>query len=141
VAGTPVDFRTPKTLGEGLRGDNRLLEECRGYDINFVLRCHGIRHAADLYDPNSGRGMKVMTDMPGLQLYTANDPAEELLAGGVKLKAHQAVCLETQFFPDSPNRNGFPGSILDPNVVFKSVTIYQFYAGQEMSHANPFFNH
>jgi aldose 1-epimerase len=115
VAGTVFDFTSPKPIGRDINADDALLRQNNGYDINYVLQGSGMRAAADLYDPSSGRGMKVLTDMPGLQIYTAND------------HNHRAVCLETQFYPDSPNHKNFPSCIIKPGIVFHSSTAYCFY--------------
>jgi aldose 1-epimerase len=106
-----------------------MLKDDMGYDINYVLdNDHAtLDLAADLYEPESGRLMKVFTDQPGMQLYTANwwngsilDPKNR------PYLKHGAVALETQAFPDSPNHLNFPNTVLSPSQVYHSKTIYQF---------------
>jgi aldose 1-epimerase len=125
VAGTPFDFRTAKPVGRDIDQENDQLKNGSGYDHNFVL--NGDKVAATLYDPLSGRLMEVLTDQPGIQLYTAN-----FLKGGLTGKSgrpyqrRSALCLETQHFADSPNKPDFPSTILRPGEVFESQTIYRF---------------
>ncbi len=127
VAGTPFDFTEPKTIGQDIAADDRLLKICNGYDHNFVLNGTGMKKAAELFDEPSGRVMEVFTDLPGIQLYTANSfGADAKTKGGVKMEPHHAVCLETQFFPDSVHHPEFPFSFLKPNEEFESTTIYKF---------------
>jgi len=126
LSDTPLDFLSPKKIGEGIDQ----FPSDRGYDHNYIL----IRDfpgelvpAAELYEPLSGRMLRVFTDQPAVQLYTANwwDGALVGLQGKPYVK-HGAVALETQAFPDSPNHPEFPNTILDPGDVYRSVTIYEF---------------
>jgi aldose 1-epimerase len=131
VAGTPFDFRRPKTVGQDIRAQEHTLKRFGGYDHNFVLNGSdgGVRKAAELYDAASGRRMLVFTDLPGVQVYTANSFGEGVKGnGGIPLKAHHAICMETQFFPDSVNRPEFPYENLKPGRPFRSTTIYKFTA-------------
>jgi aldose 1-epimerase len=120
VAGTRFDFREPAALGARLG---------EGYDHNFVLNGSGsgLRHAARLEDPHSGRRLDIHTTEPGLQLYTGN-----FLDGTIEGKSgrpyarHAGVCLETQHFPDSPHRPGFPTTVLRPGEVYRSTTVWAF---------------
>jgi aldose 1-epimerase len=129
VEGTPYDFRTSKPIGQDIQASEPFLAQCGGYDVNFVLRnANGLRKAAELYDPESGRVMQVYTDLPGLQVYTANSfPAGSTGHGGVPFKPHHAVCLETQFFPDAVHHPQFPYSNLKPNHSFHSATEFRFH--------------
>ncbi len=126
VAGTPFDFREAKPVGGDIGKKHEQLTFGSGYDHTFVIT-EGAAIAAELYDPTSGRLMQVITDQPGVQLYTAN-----FLAGGLTGKSGQpyqrrsAVCLETQHFPDSPNKPDFPNTILRPGEVYATTTIYRF---------------
>jgi len=100
-----------------------------GYDINYVLqnKISEPALAAELYEPESGRLLKVFTDQPGMQLYTANWWDGTLTGQQDKpYIQHGAVALETQAFPDSPNHLNFPGTILRPGQVYHSETVYQF---------------
>ena len=120
VAGTTFDFRLPHAIGK------RIAQVPGGYDHNFVLN-NGLRVAASVYDPASGRTMAVMTEQPGVQLYTGNFLDGSLTGkGGTVYGQHAGFCLETQHFPDSPNQPGFPDTILRPGETFRSTTVYQF---------------
>ena len=120
VAGTPFDFTVPHAIGE------RIAQVPGGYDHNFVLN-NGLRVAASVYDPASGRTMDVTTDQPGIQLYTGNF-LDGTLTGkdGTVYGQYAGFCLETQHFPDSPNQPDFPSTILRPGETFCSSTVYQF---------------
>ena len=109
VAGTRFDFRQTRKIGAG-------------YDHNFVLDKGVTEQAvevAELYDPGSGRVLTVATTEPGLQLYTADHLPEPFAPG-------DGVALETQHFPDSPNRPEFPSTVLRPGEVYRSQTVYGF---------------
>jgi len=129
VANTPMDFRTPMAIGAHINDKNEQLEFGRGYDHNWVLRGEAgkVRKVAELYDATSGRLMSVFTDQPGLQFYSGN-----FLDGSAKGKNgvayHQrcALCLETQAFPDTPNKPQFPSATLRPGQTYRQTTIYQF---------------
>ena len=100
-----------------------------GYDINYVLnnKTSEPALAAELYEPVSGRLMKVFTDQPGMQLYTSNWWDGSLVGQQIKpYEKHGAVALETQAFPDAPNHSNFPNTILRPGEVYRSETAYQF---------------
>lgn len=131
VAGTPFDFRLAKTIGQDIRAQEHSLKYCGGYDHNFVLGpSESVRRVAELSDGASGRTMLVFTDLPGIQIYTANSfSAGAKGCGGVPLKAHHAVCLETQFYPNSVNEPAFPYANLKPEKPFHSTTIYKFTIG------------
>jgi aldose 1-epimerase len=128
VAGTPLDLRGFKRIGDGLREG----ETCRqmvlgtGYDHNYVLnKGSAMGLAAVVKDPASGRVMEVLTDQPGVQFYSGNHtnvPGK----GGAHYGAHSGLCLETQHFPDSPNQPHFPSTVLRPGERFASCTIYAF---------------
>lgn len=127
IAGTAYDFNKPKTIGQDIRANDSLLKSCGGYDHNFVLKGgDGMKKAGELYDQASGRVMSVFTDMPGMQVYTANGISVETGKGGVKYLSHHAICLETQFFPDSMHHANFPYQNLKPGEKYKHTTIYKF---------------
>lgn len=117
VKGTRYDFTTPHTIGG--RGE-------QGYDNNFVLnaRPDTITHAASVVDPESGRKLDVYTTEPGMQFYTANG-LSGMGSNGVPFGSQKAFCLETQHFPDSPNKENFPSTVLRPGETFHSETIYK----------------
>lgn len=127
VAGTPFDFRTPKSLGRDIGADHPQLVHGGGYDHNWALDGTGFREVAELIDPASGRRMTVLTDRPGLQVYSGNflsgEPAGK---GGAVYGPRCAVALEAQHFPDAPNQPGFPSPRLDPGAVDATRTIYRF---------------
>ena len=129
VAGTPLDFRRPTSLGARIDGDDAQLRWARGYDHNFVVRRAGagLVHAARVVEPVSGRTLDVYTTEPGMQLYTAN-ALDGSIHGkrGIVYGRRSAVCLETQHFPDSPNQPSFPNTILRPGEAFASRTVFAF---------------
>ena len=126
VAGTPMDFRTEKPIGRDIGADYTPLHYQGGYDHNFVLTAPGLdRPSARLRDPGSGRIMEVYTTCPGLQLYTANS-LNVTGKGGLVYGPRTAVCLETQFFPDTVNHPNFPTCIQKANVPFDSETVFAF---------------
>ncbi|MCI1965823.1 MAG: galactose mutarotase [Oscillospiraceae bacterium] len=128
VEGTPYDFHRAKPIGRDIDADDPLLIQCGGYDVNYVLEnSDGLKQAGELFEPESGRRLRVYTDLPGMQVYTANHfPAGAVCCGNVELKPHHAVCLETQYFPDSPHHPEFPYQNLKPDVPFHSTTVYRF---------------
>jgi aldose 1-epimerase len=129
VEGTPFDFRSAHAIGERINANNQQIKFGKGYDHNWVLNHTGAGPtlAARVHDPKSNRSMEVLTTEPGLQFYTGN-----FLDGSVKGKrgkAYQhrsAFCMETQHFPDSPNKKDFPSTTLRPGQEYKSTTIYRF---------------
>ena len=127
VEGTPMDFREMKPIGRDIGAEDRQLRFGNGYDHNWMVDGEGYRTAAILFDPESGRRMTVKTDLPAMQMYTAN-----FLDGtatdrtGRKLEMRTGVCFETQFPPDAPNKPAFPSSILPAGKPFVSVTSYRF---------------
>jgi aldose 1-epimerase len=128
VAGTPFDFAKPHTVGERINAnDEQLHLGHNGYDHNFVLDGKGMREAAVVYDPASGRVLTVLTDQPGVQFYTSNFLDGSIKGkGGVAYPRNAALCLETQHFPDSPNQANFPTTLLKPGERFHSTTIFRF---------------
>ncbi len=147
VAGGPFDFRTAKRVG-------RDLQAAGGYDHCFVLdradgasigAADGTRGGttgsgavgaeglgalvdfAELKDPESGRRMKVATSLPGVQLYSGNFLSGGLGKGGARYGRHAGLCLETELFPDAPNRPDFPSAVLRPGEVWRHATRYRFF--------------
>ncbi len=128
VEGTPLDFRQPTAIGA--RWD-RLPESLKGYDHNFVLndwQPGRLVDCAEVYEPTTGRRMRVRTTQPGVQLYTAIHLGGVTGRGGKTYGPASALCLETQHFPDSPNKPNFPSTVLRPGETFRSTTIYAFSA-------------
>lgn len=107
--------------------DDHLIQLCGGFDHNFCVEGQGFRKFAQAYEPESGRVMEVWSDLPGVQLYTFNKPDEGLLGkDGSPMKPHSALCLETQFYPDSVHHGNFPFQYLQPGQPFSTVTEYRF---------------
>ena len=123
---TPLDFRETQPLGARL--DQLTDSQADGYDLNYVLNGSPgtVREIASLYDPASGRIMRVHTDQPGVQLYTGNGLHGQVGKQGRKYEKHSAMCLETQHYPDSPNQPSFPSTILRPGQTYRHVCVYQF---------------
>lgn len=124
VEGTPFDFTEFHRIGA------RIDQVEGGYDHNWVLNQgagDSLFHAATLYDPGSGRQMKVFTEEPGLQFYSGNFLDGSLKGpDGTPFVKHAALCLETQHFPNSPNEPEFPSTILRPGETYQTTTIYKF---------------
>jgi|SRR5579864_2085504 len=128
VAGTPFDFRKPTPVGARINDDNDQLKKGHGYDHNWVLENGGkLAEAAEVYEPTSGRVLQVLTDQPGVQFYTGNFLDGSITGkDGKKYQRRDALCLETQHFPDSPNHPKFPTTELKPGQKFHAVTIFRF---------------
>ncbi|GAA3217643.1 aldose epimerase family protein [Actinocorallia longicatena] len=123
VEGTPFDFRTPRTLGSRIREPHPQILRCCGYDHCYVLDGAPIR----VEHPASGRIMEVTTTEPGVQLYTANFLDGRIPGtSGRTYRQGAGLCLETQHFPDSPNRPDFPSTVLRPGAEHRSTTVYRF---------------
>jgi aldose 1-epimerase len=126
VQGTPFDFTQAKSIGKDI---GQLFDQPhRGYDHNFVLDNQGkeIALAARVFEPKSGRVMEVLTDEPGVQLYTANYLEDTRGKAGKVYGKHRAFCLETQHFPDSVNHPNFPSAILRLGEEYRTTTIFRF---------------
>jgi aldose 1-epimerase len=131
VAGTPFDFTTPHAIGERIRDNNQQLIFGRGYDHNWVLnRAPGSTNmitAAVLKDPTSGRVLSVLTTEPGIQFYSGNFLDGTLYGtSGHAYRQGDGLALETQHFPDSPNKPNFPSTELQPGQTYRTKTIYAF---------------
>lgn len=122
VAGTPMDFTKPMTIG------SRIEQVTGGYDHCYVVREAETAPApcAKVHEPTTGRVMEVYTTEPGVQLYTGNFLKDVPGFGGRLYQKHDAFCLETQHFPDSPHRPKFPNTILSPDQTYRQITIYKF---------------
>lgn len=127
VEGTPMDFRKPKKIGDSIMMDNEQLKNSGGYDHNFCLQENGeLFEAAALHSEQSGITMRVSTTMPGMQLYTANFLGPWSGKGGTMYHERDAVCLETQFYPNAMQCRGFKKPILKANERYYNVTEYSF---------------
>lgn len=134
VAGTPLDFRQPTTIGSRINDTgNQQIKFGKGYDHNFVLNPNradtSINWAARVQGDSSGIVMTVFTDQPGIQFYSGNFMSgTNPLKGGKKDGHRTAFCLETQHYPDSPNEPSFPSTELKPGETYRSTTTYAFSA-------------
>ncbi len=130
AAGTPFDFRRAKPVGRDIRTAHQQLLYGQGFDHNWVLD-KGItarpEHAATLRDPGSGRTLRIATNEPGLQFYSGNFLDGTLVgSGGRVYRQGDGLCLETQHFPDSPNRPAFPSTVLRPGERYRTTTVHTF---------------
>lgn len=129
LAGTPMDFSTLTAIGERIDQNYDQLVIGKGYDHNYVLSNGADLKAQDVevYEPTSGRLMEVFTDQPGVQLYTGNFLDGTITGKGGKVyKQRYGFCLETQHYPDSPNKPNFPSVVLKPGEKYQTTTIYKF---------------
>ncbi|SDK22564.1 aldose 1-epimerase [Streptomyces indicus] len=132
VEGTPFDFRRAKKVGAEIRRAHPQLLHGRGFDHNWVLDKGSTAHpveVAELRDPASGRTLRIATTEPGLQFYSGNFlDGTSAGTGGTVYRQGDGLCLETQHFPDSPNRPGFPSTVLRPGDTYRSATVHRFSA-------------
>ena len=128
VTNTPFDFRTPKTIGQQINEEDPQLKNGFGYDHCWVLneQDKGVRFVASAFEPQSRRYLEIFSDQPGIQFYSGN-----FLDGTLPSKNkgnyefRSGFCLETQHFPDSPNREDFPSVLLRPEEAYTSQTIFK----------------
>ncbi len=115
VAGTPFDFTSLKTIGDDIASEHDQIQHASGFDHNWVLNKEGeeLKLAAVLTHPLSGRKMEVLTTEPGGKTGTENNP-------------RFGLCLETQHYPNSPNRPDFPSTVLEPSEEYNTTTVYRF---------------
>jgi len=128
VAGTPFDFRKPTPIGARIDADDEQIKRGGGYDHNFVLRgeAGGLRLAARVVEKKSGRVLEVLTTEPGVQFYTGNFlDGKTVGKSGKPYVKRSAFCLETQHYPDSPNRPAFPSTVLRPGGTYRHTTVYR----------------
>jgi aldose 1-epimerase len=129
VAGTPFDFTKPMEIGSRINSDDEQIKLGKGYDHNWVLDSSSgkLAEAAEVYEPTSGRVLKVLTTEPGIQFYTGNFLDGSIKGKGGKAYQHRTgFCLETQHFPDSPNHPDFPTATLKVGQKYHTVTVYSF---------------
>lgn len=131
VEGTPLDFRTSTLIGARIDADDAQIEFGGGYDHNWVV--NGVpgemRLAARVYEPASGRVMEVLTTEPAVQFYAGNMMPPSIPGkGGQTYVRRGGLCLETQHYPDSPNKPGFPSTVLAPGETYHTTTVYKFSA-------------
>ena len=130
VAGTPMDFTKPTAIGDRVAQEFEALKLGGGYDHAWVLKpAPGVRLAAKLKDPKSGRVLEVLTDRPAIQFYGGNFLDGTVTGkGGVKYAHRTACCLETEGFPDAPNQPSFPSAVLRPGETYTHTMIHKFSA-------------
>lgn len=129
VSGTAFDFTKPKLIGQDINNSDPQLKNGKGYDHNWVLRKGtGMRKAATVSSAKTGIVMEVSTEEPGIQFYSGNFLSDKVNygKGSATYGYRSAFCLETQHFPDSPNRPSFPTTVLKPGANYDTSTIYKF---------------
>jgi aldose 1-epimerase len=137
VRGTPFDFTLSTAIGARINQDEEQLKFGRGYDHNWVLNgiSGRLRLAARVFEPTTGRVLEVGTTEPGLQFYAGNFLDGSLTGKGGKVYGHRSgFCLEPQHFPDSPNKPGFPPTVLKKGKKYQTTTVYRFSTQQEGLH-------
>ncbi len=129
VAGTPFDFRQPTPIGARIDENDEQLKYGSGYDHNFVLNRtgEGPSLAAKVVEPKTGRVMEVFTMEPGVQFYSGNHIGD-MQGKGRRYGRRSGFCLETQHYPDSPNKPSFPSTVLKPGQRYHTVTVHKFSA-------------
>ena len=130
VKGTPFDFTKSTAIGARIEQNDEQLKFGKGYDHNWVLNkgAGGLTKAAEVHEPKSGRVMEVWTTEPGLQFYTGNFLDGTLKGKGKTFALRGAFCMETQHYPDSPNKPSFPSTALKAGDTYRTSTIYRFSA-------------
>ncbi len=133
VAGTPMDFRRAKRLGQDIGADDEQLRFANGYDHFFVLRGDAgasLRRAARVEEPLSGRTLEVWTTEPGVQLFSGNslgsNEPRDVGKDGLRFALRGGLCLEPSRYPDAPNEPGFPSSVLRPGDTYSGRIVYRF---------------
>lgn len=129
VRGTPLDFRIPKKIGDGINSSFEQIRLANGYDFNYVINDYNgeIRPFAYVISPSKKRTMRAYTDLPGVQLYTGNFLDGCIGKNGKRIDKRFAFCLETQFFPDTLNHSEFkPKNLFTPENPLETTTIFEF---------------
>ncbi|MFC2084745.1 aldose epimerase family protein [Bacteroidota bacterium] len=129
VKNTPMDFTKSHSIGDRINEENEQLKYGLGYDHNWIVKDEGkdLKLAGTLYEPKSGRFMEIYTTEPGIQFYSGNFmDGSHSGHNGIVYNYRYAMCLETQHYPDSPNHNNFPSTVLKPGEIYESTTIYKF---------------
>jgi aldose 1-epimerase len=128
VINTPMDFRTPQKIGERINEDYIELKQGIGYDHNWVLnkKNNELSWVATVTEASTGIELKVFTTEPGVQFYSGNYLNISNGKNSKSYPSRSGFCLETQHFPDSPNHDNFPSTVLNPGEIYTQTTIYQF---------------
>ena len=129
VAGTPMDFTTSKKIGQDINADFEQLKYTGGYDHNFVLSREkgAVVKFAEAYCPESGICMEAYSDLPGVQFYAGNFITDQTGKSGVTYHKRQGFCLETQYYPNSINQEGFASPLLKAGEKYDTTTCYKFF--------------
>lgn len=127
VEGTPMDFREYKAIGKEIEEDYEPLILGEGYDHNWVLNGKGMRKVAGMRSEKTGIVMDVFTDLPGMQLYTANFVIDEPGKDGAVYDKRHAACFETQYFPDAVHKENFEGPVVKAGEAYDTTTVYKFH--------------
>lgn len=128
VEGTVFDFTKPVKIGAHVDDDVEQLKLVQGYDHNFCIdnANHTMRECAVAFEEKSGRKMTVLTDLPGVQFYAGNCIGDTVGKAGVTYTKRTGFCLETQYFPNSMNQEGFESPVIDAGAEYKTSTVYKF---------------
>ena len=127
VEHTPFDFRIPRPIGTALRTADPQLQRALGYDHGYLVRGEGLRRAAHLHDPASGRTLAVHSTEPVMHIYTGNNLTGALAGPAGRIyRSGDAVCFEAEHPQDAPNHPSFPSTILRPGTPFTATTVFEF---------------
>ena len=127
VAGTPLDFTTLTTIGDRIEDPSEQLVMVKGYDHNYVVDNQGtFKKVAEVVDEAAGRTMEVYSDLPGIQFYAGNCIGEHTGKGGATYGKWHGLALETQYYPNSANQEGFPRPVTGPGRPYSTTTVYKF---------------
>ena len=128
VEGTPMDFTKQKRIGDEIESDFEQLKLVHGYDHNFVcdIETGHMEKIAEVTDEKAKRAMEVHSDLPGIQFYAGNCISDTVGKNGVTYTKRSGLCLETQYFPNSVNQEGFQSPIFDAGEEYQTTTIYKF---------------
>lgn len=130
VENTPFDLKTPKRIGDRIDEKCEQLDFTGGYDHNFCINGYdgSVKKAAEVTEPVSGRKLEVFTDLPGIQFYAGNFLKGDAGKGNMPINKRSGFCLETQYYPDTPNQPTFPQCTFDAGAQYRSTTIFKFSA-------------
>lgn len=132
VEGTPYDFRKPALIGERIRKEHECLKQADGFDVNYILdrkKARELERFCTVYEPVSGRVMEGFTTYPAVQFYTANNIKGSFTftgKNGFRYPQYCGLCMETQYYPDSPNHPQFPSVVLEKGNKYKEKTVFRF---------------
>lgn len=128
VTNTPMDFRKTKKIGEGINSDYSFIRLAHGYDHNYAInnKTGDVVKAAELFSDKTEIGLSILTDLPGMQVYTANYLENKRGKKGIIYNKRSGVCFETQYFPNACNEKRFKSSILEVGKEYRSTTVFVF---------------